>query len=460
MTIVLSVSIFFTLADKVDTYFIEVGMEVYLLLMSVMLSLVINSRIKNGLLEFMNTFFVFFYILRIPFIFSDSVSSDVLSRGVSIQEVPWYIFMLAVQYLYMVVAILIVNPKISKNIIKDVVSEKVFKRVLLFCYLILFLNYLRTYLFFDIHEGNSLHFIWAILGSIFTERNILLLVIIMSIVSKKILVLKYKYSVAMIVLMIIVLGVYGGSKSITIEFFLVLYLGLLVAYGPLKLKIRNLMVVFFGGIIGIFMYFFGIVTRGLHVGKYDYNIDNFLYIMNSRFEFSVEYFANGISYRIGYFDFFIQKISSSIYEPYVNLSYYFQSIVDKITPGFDIFGVQYVAAAIFSAYHGESDVANSEFITVFGEAYILFGLFSFFFYLAMLLLIKYAILKFKSPYTLNIALFRLFIMFNFYLWLRGPGLDMLTVFIIYKGIFILFVMAIIKYYSSPFCRSHNEKIKI
>jgi len=310
---------------------------------------------------------------------------------------------------------------------------------------------LKTFLFFDIY-GSSLNFILAIIGSIFTERNVLMVVIILSIVSEKNLVLKYKYSVSGIVLMIIALGVYAGSKSITIEFILLLYLGLLVTNGPLKLKIRSYVTLLFGFIFGIFMYFFGIVTRGLHVGNYDYNISNFKYLYSNRFGSDIEYFLNSLSYRIGYLDFFIQKISTTMYEPYANLLYYFKSIVDNLTPGGDIFGVPYAATAIFTAYHGESDVANSEFLTVFGEAHIIFGFFSFLFYLVMLFFIRYALVKFKSSYALNTALFNLFMLMSFYLWLRGPGLDMLAVFIVYKGIFVVFVMFIIKYYSKPSIR--------
>lgn len=459
MTIVLSVFIFFVFADKSGTYFVGAELEVYLLIIVVMCSLAINDLMKNAILEFLNTFFVMFYIFRIPFIFSDTMSSDVLTRDVEIYDVPWYLFILTVQYLYLVISILVVNPKISRMVVKDMVTNRVFKNVLYFCYLVILANMLKAYLYFDIY-GSSLHFIPAIMGAIFTERNALMVVIILLLISGKHLVSKYKYAIIGAVLLIFLEGVYGGSKSITLEIILLLYLGLLVVYGPLKLKMRSLMVMFFGGVIGVSMYFVGIMTRGLHVGRYDFNIDNLLLLITSRYDFNVEYFMNGFSYRIGYLDFFIQKISNPLYEPYVNLLYYSKSIIDNITPGFDVFGVQYSAGALYSAYFGDSNVANSEFVTVFGEAYIIFGFYSFFFYITMLLLVKYSIVKFKSPYTVNTALFRLFILFNFYMWLRGPGLDMLVVFIIYKVLFVLSIMTIVKYSTSKIkisaSRSHGQ----
>jgi hypothetical protein len=464
MTIVLSVFIFFAVADKVGTYLFGSDMEVYLLLLIVMCSLVINGRMKNEFLEFLNTFFVLFYVLRIPFIFGDTVASDVLVRDVDINKVSWYLLILSVQYLYFVISILVINPKFSRTAVNGLVSNKIFRNVLFFCYLIIFANLLKAAFFFNLF-GSTLHFIPAIMSSIFTERNALMVVIIMSIVSDKNLVARYKYAITGAIMLVLLEGIYGGSKSITLEIFLVLYLGLLVVYGPLKLKIRNMLVVFFGSVIGMIMYFVGIVTRGLHVSAFNFNVENFITVLFDRFDFNIEYFVNAFSYRIGYLDFFLQKVSTPIYEPYVNLLYYSKSIIDNITPGFDVFGVPYSAGAIFSAYYGESNVANSEFITVFGEAHIIFGFFSFLFYLVMLAFIKFAILKYKSQYTLNTALFNLFIMFNFYLWLRGPGMDMQFVFIIYKGIFVLSIMILVRYskikikLGDPQSQVHNSRLQ-
>lgn len=444
---VLSVLVFFALADNVDTYLVTSDMEVYLLLISVLCILFINRQFKNEILEFMNTFFVFFYIIRIPFIFIDSASSDVLIRDVNIDNIPWYLFVLVVQYLSFAVAIIVVNPRISKEVITNVVSEKVFKRVLFFCVLVLFLNILRRVFYFDIQGGDTLNFFWSILGSIFTGKNILMTMVVMLFVSEKGLISKYKYTFYSIVLMTIAEHVYGGSKSIIFEFFLLLYLGSIVVHGPLKLSISRLIMMLFGGVFAVFAYFFGILSRGLHVGNYEYNVSNLIYLYNEVFEFNIGYFVSGFSYRIGYLDFFLQKISLQVYELYVNFQYYFESIIDRITPGFDIYGVPYTAAALYSAYYGESEsgAANSEFVTIFGEGYIIFGFFSFFFYVAILLFIKYLIFKSRSPYTFNTTLFRLFIMMIFYLWLRGPGLDMVFLFAIYKGIFVLSIMAIVKY---------------
>tara|TARA_B100001093_G_C26710482_1_gene963185 strand:- start:535 stop:1194 length:660 start_codon:yes stop_codon:yes gene_type:complete len=206
---------------------------------------------------------------------------------------------------------------------------------------------------------------------------------------------------------------------------------------------------FFCGVFGVLTYFFGILTRALHIENYDFNVSNLIYVYNDRFVSNIAFFIDGFSYRIGYFDFFIQKLSLPVYELYVNLPFYFQSIIDRITPGFDVYGVPYAAAAVYSAYNVDntSSIAQSEFVTVFGEGYIIFGFFSFLFYIAMLLLVKYLIFQSKSAYTFNTVLFRLFIMMSIYLWLRGPGLDMVFLFTIYKGIFVLSIMAIVKYCS-------------
>ena len=225
---VLSVLTFFSLADKVGTYLVGSDMEIYFILISTLFILFINRQLKNGILEFLNTFFVFFYIIRIPFIFMDSVSSDVLARGVNINDIPWYLFVLATQYLFFAFAIIMVNPKISKHMTNNVVSEKVIKRVLFFCLVLVFFNILRRVYYFDIQGGDSLNYIWSILGTIFNGKNILLTMVVILFVSEKKLVFKYKYIISSIILITIAQFVYGGSKSIIFEFFLLIYLGSLV----------------------------------------------------------------------------------------------------------------------------------------------------------------------------------------------------------------------------------------
>ena len=445
MTIVLSVMIFFSFADESDTYLVGSVLEVYLLLTIVMCSLVINELKRNVFLEFLNVFFVIFYVLRIPVLFSEAVSSDVLSRGVSIDEIPWYIFILTVQYLYFVIAILLVNPKTSGNIWMGRLSKKEFKSLMIFCYFVVLLNLLNTYSSFSIYGGGTTNFVSAIIGAIFTERNVVMVLVVMLLVSGKQLLSQYRYSLVVIGLLILFQSVYGGSKSITLELILVLYLGTLVVYGPLKLKIEKWILMFFVGTLGIVMYFVGIVSRGLHVQHIDHSLYNIVLNFAERFNPNIDYFMNAFSYRIGYIDFFIQKISNPLYEPYVNVIYYSQSIIDRLTPGFDLFGVPYVSGAIYSAYFGESKIANSEFLTSFGEAHILLGFFSIFLYISIFTFIKFSILKFKSSSSFNTVLFSLFFMFNYYLWFRGGGLDMQVLFFIYKGIFVIFVMTLVKY---------------
>jgi len=450
MMAVLSVLFFYTFADKVDTYLVGSDLEVYFLLLSTLFILFINSQLKNVILEFLNTFFVFFYIMRIPFLFSDSVSSDVLTRDVNIDDIPWYLMVLATQYLFFSIAIIVVNPKISKDLIVDIVSEKVFKRVLFFCFVVIFFNILRRVYYFDIHGGNTLNFFWSILGSIFSGKNILMALIILLFVSGKNLISKYKYIIFSLISVSIMQYLYGGSKSIFFELLLLVYLASLVVHGPLKLKLGGLILMLLGGFIAIFSYFFGIVSRAMHLQNIDYNIINVLHEYNKRFDYEIFDFIDGFSYRVGYLDFFLQKVSNPVYGVYVNFQYYFESIIDRITPGFDIFGVPFTTSALYAAFTGNHNSANSEFVTVFGEGYIIFGFFSFFFYSAILLLIKYFIFQSKSSYTFNRALFRLFIMMSFYLWLRGPGLDMVFLVAMYKGIFVIFLMTIVKYDSVNF----------
>jgi len=454
---VVAVLIFYSFAENIGTYLVGSDIEIYTLLTSVLCVLIINRKLKNEILEFVNTFFIFFFIIRIPFLFLDSVSSDVITRDVNFDHIPWYLLILTIQYLSFAIAIIIINPRISMNAIREALPEKVSKRILFFCSIITALNALRRFLYFDIYGGDHLSSFWSILGTVFNGKNILMVLVVMLLISCKSLITKFWAYV--LILINILLFFYGGSKSIFLEFLLLIFLGILIVKRELRLNVKSLLLVTFGGVISILMYFLGVLSRGIHVNNLEYSIDNLVKLYNTRFGDSITYFVDSFSYRIGYLDFFIQKVAlMQIYEPYVDLTYYAKSIIDRITPGFDFFGVPYAAASIYTAYNGEklNGVANSEFVTIFGEAYILFGFFSIFFYMAMMLVVKYLISSYSSPYTINNVLFRIFIMMSIYIWLRGPGLDMVFLFAIYKGFFVLTIITVVKYFSKNFNRNFRQ----
>jgi hypothetical protein len=132
------------------------------------------------------------------------------------------------------------------------------------------------------------------------------------------------------------------------------------------------------------------------------------------------------SYRIGYLDFFLEKLSLEIYRPVVTFNYYYKSVIDKITPGFDVFHTSYMSRALYWAREGMTyEGTNSEQITLFAESYILFGFFSILIYFLFLFSFRLALQYYKNMLSIKYAFYSFFVLQVFYDWIIGFGLDML-----------------------------------
>ncbi len=447
--LVLMVLIFFFLADKTGTYLNGSQEQVYLLLAVTLASLFIDSRFKNEFLEILNVVFVAFYICRIPFIFSDDMTSDVITRYVDVSNIPWYLIVLAVQYSFLVLCVLVVNPRIPRQNIVGFIPEPIFKKILLFSSLVIAANLVRTFFFFNIHGGTLSH-IPAILKTIFTVNNVLMLIFVSSLMVEMDVLRKYKYAVGGVVIFALFPSIHEGSKSGLLQAMLLVYFAMLVVRGPLVFRLRGLFVTSVFGIGSFFLFFVGKVMRVFYVNNFEFSPHRFLFFFDNFFvkQMNMSDVINAFSYRIGFLDFFIQKISNPVYEPYVNFTYYFKAIVDKMTPGFDVFGIPFASRAIYSAYNGPSvGVLNSEVITVFGEGYLLLGFFSFLLYLALLLLMEWTFKHFNASSGAAFGLFYIYITYSFYWWLTGSGLDMLIALMVYQGIFVFFTIGLIRCWS-------------
>lgn len=442
--------IFFFVADTNGTYLNGSEAQVYLLFGVALLSLVVNSRFNNEFLEILNVVFVGFYICRIPILFLDRLTSDVLSRNVDVSNIPWYITILATQYLFLVLCILAVNPRVPRINLSGYITEPIFKRILLFSFFLIAANLMITVFWLSIN-GQVFSNLPAILKTIFTVDNALMLILVSSLMIEKKVLRKYKFAVISCVLLYVVYYTYSGSKAGVLQVILLTYLAMLVIRGPLVFRLGELVVTAMLGVGAFFLYFVAKVLRVFQMNpQFKLSYDQFIFFFHRFFveQMNTTDLVNSFSYRIGYLDFFIQKISNPVYEPYVSFTYYFKALVDKMTPGFDVFNVPFASRAIFSAYNGPSKgVLNSELITVFGEAHLLLGFFSFVLYLAILLLIKYAISRFRSSSSASYGLFYMYIVFAFYWWLTGSGLDMLIALTMYQGIFVFFTIGLIRYWS-------------
>jgi hypothetical protein len=453
-TVVLVVLIFFFIVDKNGTYLNGSELQVYLLLAVTLVALVINSRFNNEFLEILNVVFVIFYICRIPFIFSADLTSVVIARGVDISHIHWYLFVLAFQYLSLIICILIVNPRISRWHLDNRISEFIFSRILVFSFIIIFANIILTAFWFDLNNA-LLSNIPAILKTIFTIKSAIVVILLSSFMVEKKILLKYKYLVVFCLLLGIGCITYQGGKSIVLLVILLTYLVMVVMYGPMVFRLRGLIILAVSTLGAFIMFLFGSVVRthqirGYSEGGFIFQLWNQVINKSDMLDW-----VHSISYRIGYFDFYIQVVSNPVFKPYVSFTYYFKAILDKLTPGFDIFNTPFMSRMLYSAYFNSSNeyylanstIMNSNLVTVFGESYLLFGFFSFCLFLPLLFLFKYTLTSVRTSSRLSDALFYLYLVYLFYWWLTGMGLDMFVTTMVYEGIFIFFTIGLIWFWS-------------
>lgn len=448
ITTVIAVFLFFFFADKSWTYLNTSEAQVYLLLAVTFFALVINTRFNNEFLEILNVVFVIFYICRIPFIFSHSVASDVLQKGVDISQISWFLTVLAYQYLVLVICILIVNPRIPRWYLDNHISEFIYSRVLIFLLIIILYSSYLGFFILDLHN-NVLTNIPSILKTIFTIKNALFVLILSSFMVEKKLFLKYKYLVFLCLILSISVIVFQGGKSILLEIILITYIAMVVLYGPFTFKLRSILISFISIISALIMFFVGSIFRNHQIagGWSDGGILHQLWAQ-ATVKTTIYDFMHAISYRIGYFDFYIEIMSNPSYEKYVNFSYYFKTVVDKLTPGFDIFNVAFMSRMLYYAYYeSSSTIMNSVLVTVFAESHLLFGFFSFCLFLPLLFFFKYALLCIKTSSRLSDALFSFYLIYLFYWWLTGMGLDMWVTTLVYDGIFTFSIISLIWFLS-------------
>jgi hypothetical protein len=431
---------FFFFADKAGTYLKGSEPEIYLLLIITLISLIINISFKSEFLEILNVVFIFFYICRIPFVFSTNLASDVIDRNVDMAAIPSSIAILTIQYLVLVICILFINPRIPRRDMKYC-PESVFKKVFYFSFIIIAVNCLYTSFVWKLGAGTSSHII-AIAQTVFTlQAGVMLLVLSASMVEKKI-TAYYKFGIFCSLFLVVASILYQGSKSGLLQVMLIAYLARVVVFGPFVFSLRSLLYTTCLGVVSIVLFFIGsafnFYQRGILTA--DQIVDR---SFNATTGLSV--LLNGFSYRIGYLDFYIQKITNPVYHPYVSFKYYFMSVVDSLTPGFDVFNATFLSRTLFNVYFGTPDAGtNSEIITLFAESHLLLGFFSFLLYLFILFLVKRLAVGYKSSSVFACYLFYMYMVSLFYSWVVGFGLDMLIPEAVYKAIFVFFTIWFIR----------------
>jgi hypothetical protein len=308
--IVLVVLAFFFWAEKNGTYLGGAEKEVYALIAVTLASLLVNRRFKNEFLEILTCVFVLFYICRIPFVFSEDLVSDVVLRNVDVRDIHRHMAVLVFQYSALVSCILVINPRIPRPK-SELRSATLFKRILRFGGLIVLIN-VANIVFVWQYNAPTVTNLVAILETIFPlEAGLMLIILSATMVSKEMLA-KHKVFVILCCFVGVNYFLYAGNKSGLLQIVLVAYLARVVVHGPVILRLRDVLLTAILGALSFLLFFVGSGFRFYQRGEIgvDEIWDRSFGLHNSAFTL-----LNAFSYRIGYLDFFIERVSNPIYIP-------------------------------------------------------------------------------------------------------------------------------------------------
>lgn len=426
--------------------------EFLILTLSLIFLIFLNKYFDNKFFEIFISFFLIFFLLRMSLlllIFGNSYikyDSLIIERNLDpilvedgIKRLKYFAFILFISLILTKTNI----PKIKKKIQNN--FEK--KIILLFCFIILFFTSVYNVFLHDTVE--NLSFVFQIFFNVYNWATVTPIIFVLFI---SYFFYKDKNKLLIIYLFLIFLFyissiISSGSKSgvlyLILFFYLLFYLSnidenvfvkKIVTYAPILFIITILL-----WLIGYFIQHFAynenlfqqiLVKTGevVYISGYaNYTLQPqsliiHLILKNLK---NFHWIYESIIYRIGYFDFYLDKSIFENYKQYININYYSKSLVDKISPGFDFFGVPLASRALYYAYHGfYSEITQSEQMTMFAESYAIFGKFYFIYYLILVLFIKLFLFinsKFQNLFIINLSNF--YIVYFYFNVLTGFGLD-------------------------------------
>lgn len=412
---------FVMLGNEQGTYLEHAQTPLYTIIFTEIALILANRIFKNPLLDILNLVFIVFFLLRVPFLYGDDLVSDIYFRSVNIDKVNYALYVLNFQLIALSLCVIFIKPvRIYGS--KAAVPNDIWHRVLRFTSLILFFNVLFFAFIYKIGEDN-LPNLFAILYSLFNYASILILLVPLLLLADKNTAVKYRIYLYLQLAICALIVMYAGSKSGLFQIIAMYLVSVLAIYGSsYKITLR-------ASILGLFLltgalalYLLGEIFNRAQRAQVEFT-DWYHLVTLSLNNLSAS--LNRVSYRLGYFDFYIDKLTQEVYAHSFQLEYYAKAFINAVTPGFDVFdNASLVSRAVFADYFGKNTGANSEVVTVFAEAHHLFGYFSFLAYLFVLSVI-FLIRKYKINFNTNYAetIFSIFLCLMFFRYMLGMGID-------------------------------------
>lgn len=404
------------------TYLEYAQVPLYGIIFTEIALILVNRKFKNPLLDIINLIFVIFFILRVPVIYGDDLVSDIYFRNVNIEKVNYALYVLDYQLIVLSACVLLIRPA-SIDSSKMNITNDVWRRLLGFTSIILFLNIVYIATAFRIGESNLPSSV-AIFFALFNWGSILILLVPLLVTESYNIEVKFRVFLYVELAICALLVMYTGSKSGLFQIVGIYLVSFLAIHGAsYRISFRTLLICFSALLVAVVMYLLGGIFNKIQRSQVD--LDNWYDLLILSLD-NLSNVFNGLSFRIGYLDFYIDKLTQEVYASAFQLKYYIMAFIDAVTPGFDVFGgdVPLVSRAVYINYFDNYGGANSEVMTVFAEAHLLFGYFSFIAYLfvlSVILLVREYGFRFNTDYGKLIQ--RTFLCYIFYRYMLGIGID-------------------------------------
>ena len=365
------------------------------LMISLLITSFFNRMRKNLFLDLTNLFFLVTFIT--PAVFSH-LDFYYTFRNVYDATILKSFPIIIYQYFVLSVSIFLINPGNNFRFKSLMISEKIIKFFLILLLIVIFINsyeplYNRGY--FDSFPG----FI-QIGKSVFNSYIAYLIIFYILFFKDKNVSRVYVYVSYLALLFLTVSTLLNGSRSILFSLFFLFCFFSRLQETTLNVNLRSLIIVSTMFFIAPVVFLVGSTYRRIVIDPIyweDLSFFKIVYMNFLQYDDFIRRIIGAIFSRLSYIDFSVEKISSAaLYDNLVSFNYYYKSIIDKLSPGFDLYNVPFVTRSVYwvSQLGGspelhatsESAIMNSELIPPYAELYILFGIYSliftlFFYYL-------------------------------------------------------------------------------
>ena len=436
--------------------------ELIILITVFLISVYAEKFRDNIFLKILIFFFFSFFIFRIPFSILGIENTIFYDRQVDEKQLETSITKLTIQYILLFFSIFLINPKTTQN--KNIINTKLID-IIIFALIILVSFNLLFNIFGDVSYASYKKY-FTVLNNVFNSLRLCLIftIIIIYIFKNEIKIKNFYIKLFIFYSLYLIDTTLSGSRSGFFYILLVSFILLLNYFNLYKVKIKHLLLTPIIALILFLSFSVSTVFKAYktyksidkpELYKLHINTNNIAPLTGILFETNKDWFIRfykknffgnfqGISERTGFFDFYVEKISNyeKYYKDKINLNYYSKPVIDRLSPGVDIFNVPFASKTLHDKYYSTfnlennkeyfSQHTNSEQITIFAESEALFGNFSLIYYCMIFLILKLFFYLTRNSKTLLKDLINGIILVSYFDWLTCFGLDMFVVLTIYK----------------------------